>query len=153
MQSRHAAWNRQRRLSHSDKPCHGLHTFRRILQDQWRATQRLTITAGLRYENQRPATERFNRLTYFDTKAVNPVRDRACSPVHGVFEYANKNNRYAFGDPITSTSLRALESRTKSPISWWPEWEEGCSMPQLQRWSASISPVSTLDFFYNELDR
>lgn len=36
-----------------------------LLTDQWRATQRLTITAGLRYENQRPATERFNRLTYF----------------------------------------------------------------------------------------
>ena len=36
-----------------------------LLTDQWRATHRLTITAGLRYENQRPATERFNRLTYF----------------------------------------------------------------------------------------
>ena len=78
-------------------PAMSLHTFGVYFQDQWRATQRLTITAGLRYENQRPATERFNRLTYFDKNALNPVSTGAGFPVHGVFEYANKNNRYAWG--------------------------------------------------------
>jgi len=54
-------------------PAMSLHTIGLYIQDQWRATDRLTITAGLRYENQRPATERFDRLTYFDPKAVNPI--------------------------------------------------------------------------------
>lgn len=78
-------------------PAMSLHTIGAYIQDQWRATERLTITAGLRYENQRPATERFNRLTYFDTKAVNPISSQLASPVYGAFEYANKDNRYAWG--------------------------------------------------------
>ena len=44
-------------------PAMSLHAFGLYLQDQWRAMQRLTITAGLRYENQRPATERASHLT------------------------------------------------------------------------------------------
>jgi len=57
----------------------------------------LTITAGLRYENQRPATERFNRLTYFDSSVVNPISSAVGFPVNGAFEYASKDNRYAWG--------------------------------------------------------
>ncbi|HKW17196.1 MAG TPA: TonB-dependent receptor [Terriglobales bacterium] len=78
-------------------PAMSLHSFGMYFQDQWRAAPRLTITAGLRYENQRPATERFNRLTYFDEQAVNPVSAAVGFPVHGAFEYASKDNRYAWG--------------------------------------------------------
>jgi hypothetical protein len=78
-------------------PAMSLHTFGVYFQDQWRATQRLTITAGLRYENQRPATERYNRLTYFDSTVVNPISSALPFPVHGAFEYASKNNRNAWG--------------------------------------------------------
>jgi hypothetical protein len=77
-------------------PAMSLHTFGLYFQDQWRASNRLTITAGLRYENQRPATERFNRLTYFDGNAVNPISTAVGSPVHGAFQYASNNNRYAW---------------------------------------------------------
>jgi len=78
-------------------PAMSLHTFGLYFQDQWRATHRLTITAGLRYENQRPATERFNRLTYFDSSVVNPISSAVGFPVNGAFEYASKDNRYAWG--------------------------------------------------------
>jgi hypothetical protein len=77
-------------------PAMSLHTIGVYFQDQWRASDRLTITAGLRYENQRPATERFNRLTYFDGNAINPISTAFGSPVHGAFQYASKNNRYAW---------------------------------------------------------
>jgi hypothetical protein len=77
-------------------PAMSLHTIGLYVQDQWRTTDRLTITAGLRYENQRPATERYNRLTYFDTNAVNPISSALGSTVHGAFEYASKDNRYAW---------------------------------------------------------
>lgn len=54
-------------------PAMSLHTYGVYIQDQWRANQRLTITLGVRYENQRPATERLNRLAYFNTTARNPI--------------------------------------------------------------------------------
>jgi hypothetical protein len=78
-------------------PAMSLHTIGLYVQDQWRATNRLTVTAGLRYENQRPATERYNRLTYFDGNAINPISTALGSPIHGAFEYASPHNRYAWG--------------------------------------------------------
>jgi hypothetical protein len=77
-------------------PAMSLHSFGLYVQDQWRVTPRLTVTAGLRYENQRPATERYNRLDYFDPTAVNPISTAVGSTLHGAFEYANGSNRYAW---------------------------------------------------------
>jgi hypothetical protein len=39
--------------------------------DTWKATNKLTLNLGLRYELAGPWTERFDRLTYFDPKATN----------------------------------------------------------------------------------
>jgi hypothetical protein len=39
--------------------------------DSWRATRKLTLNLGLRYDLQGPWSERFNRLSYFDPKATN----------------------------------------------------------------------------------
>src|SRR6202790_257143 len=39
--------------------------------DSWRATKKLTLNLGLRYDLQGPWSERFNRLSYFDPKATN----------------------------------------------------------------------------------
>ncbi len=79
-------------------PAMGMHSFGGYIQDQWRITPRLTVNVGVRYENQRPATERFNRLEYFNTKAVNPISSQIGFNVLGGFEYAgvNGNDRYAW---------------------------------------------------------
>lgn len=77
-------------------PAMSLHTYGAYIQDQWRFNPRLTITIGLRYENQRPATERFNRLVYFDENAVNPISAALGYTVKGEFQYASGNNRYAW---------------------------------------------------------
>jgi hypothetical protein len=76
----------------------GLHTFGGYIQDQWRVTPRLTLNVGVRYENQRPATERINRLVYFNTTVLNPISSAIGFPVRGGFEYAgvNGNDRYAW---------------------------------------------------------
>lgn len=64
-------------------PAMGLHSFGAYIQDQWRVTPRLTVNVGLRYENQRPATERYNRLEYFDTTVVNPISSQLGFDVRG----------------------------------------------------------------------
>lgn len=58
------------------------------IQDQWRVTPRLTVNVGLRYENQRPATERYNRLEYFNPDVANPVSSEVGFPVLGGLQYA-----------------------------------------------------------------
>jgi hypothetical protein len=47
-------------------------------QDDWRASSRLTLNLGVRYEREGPATERFNRnLAGFDTVVENPIAAQA----------------------------------------------------------------------------
>lgn len=43
------------------------------IQDDWRATQSLTLNLGLRYDVDIPRTERYNRLSYFDISAPSPI--------------------------------------------------------------------------------
>jgi Carboxypeptidase regulatory-like domain len=79
-------------------PAMALPAFGLYVQDQWRVTRRLTVNLGVRYENQRPATERLNRMEYFNTTVLNPISSSVGFPVHGGFEYVgvNGNSRYAW---------------------------------------------------------
>ena len=74
-------------------PAMSQHSFGLYVQDNWRATRNLTVYAGLRYENQRPATERHNRVAYFDPTALNSLSAAYGSPVLGAFEFAGVDGR------------------------------------------------------------
>jgi hypothetical protein len=63
------------------------------IQDVWRLNRRLTINAGLRYEIQRPRTERFNRYNYFDFTAANPLSQRTGLNLRGGLVFVNEGNR------------------------------------------------------------
>jgi hypothetical protein len=66
--------------------------------DSWRATRKLTLNLGLRYDLQGPWSERFNRLTYFDPRATNYLTQylaAGSTPVHGdafLVSPGNRNN-------------------------------------------------------------
>jgi hypothetical protein len=90
-------------------PAMTLHAFGLYIQDQWRLNSRLTLNFGIRYENQRPATERYNRLMFFNTNAINPISPAVGMRLKGEFEYAgiNGNNRYAWQPDNTNFAPRA----------------------------------------------
>lgn len=62
-------------------------------QDTWKATPKLTVTYGLRYELQSGATERFNRWSMFDPNATNPLSQATGLNLKGNFVYANSSDR------------------------------------------------------------
>ncbi|HEV2136084.1 MAG TPA: carboxypeptidase-like regulatory domain-containing protein [Terracidiphilus sp.] len=80
-------------MSISMDPAFSAHTLGTYAQDDWKLTPRMTISVGLRYENQRPATERYNRIAYFDPKAVNPISAAYGKTLYGAFEYAGTGDR------------------------------------------------------------
>jgi hypothetical protein len=55
-------------------------------QEDWRATDRLTVTAGLRWEAEFPRREINNKMNSFDPLAINPV-----SGTPGVVTFAGRN--------------------------------------------------------------
>ena len=66
------------------------------LQDDWKATQKLTVNLGLRYEIQRPVTDRYNRQAWFDYKAVNPISSSVGQSYPGEQQFASSSQRGLF---------------------------------------------------------
>lgn len=60
------------------------------VQDTWRATERLTVTAGVRHDIQNARTERFNHINNFDPTASYTIGGKT---VNGGLVFATPSNR------------------------------------------------------------
>lgn len=83
-----------------------------FLQDTWRPTQSLTITAGLRWDIFGGKTERHNRLEYFNPTAQNTVDGVSYT---GAEVYVNGSNRSPFATNLKDFGPRLGVSWQASP--------------------------------------
>lgn len=56
-----------------------------FIQDNWRATSKLTVNLGLRYDLEIPRTERYNRMSHFDPTLSVPIKPAAISSSNWVY--------------------------------------------------------------------
>ena len=61
--------------------------------DTWQVTNRLTLNLGLRYEQDGPWSERYNRLTFWDLGAPNPLAQQTGLPLKGEIGFVNSSMR------------------------------------------------------------
>jgi hypothetical protein len=78
------------------------HYYGFYFQNDWRATKRLTVNLGVRWDYQRPFVERFNRQTsVFDPTALNPISDAAQAAYAKVLAQVLADPvRYPFGPQL-----------------------------------------------------
>ncbi len=75
--------------------------FGGYIQDDWRVTRKLTFNIGLRYDLDRPRTERYNQLSYFVLNQPSPIANRVrasefcgeCGALRGAINFTDAKNR------------------------------------------------------------
>jgi outer membrane receptor protein involved in Fe transport len=126
-------------------------------QDDWRVSKRLTLNLGIRYDENRPWTERFNRQTTFDYTSPSPLSSPTL-PVQGGLTFPGVNGaprgafdrdsnnfapRFGFALSVTnSTVLRGGYGLFFAPITGGGY--NGAAMP-ISGYQTSTQWVGTLD--------
>lgn len=71
------------------------------IQDGWRIGRRLTLNLGLRYDLQKPMTERYDHMSWFNYDAVNPLGATVGLSLKGGLQFADASNRQAWNTSYT----------------------------------------------------
>jgi hypothetical protein len=84
-------------------------------QDNWKATSKLTLNLGLRYDVTLPRTDRYNRQNWFDPNAVSPLNGGSLSYVDDLYGPTTLNLRG--GEVFASPSQR------KNYVTDWHDFQ------------------------------
>lgn len=68
-----------------------------FIQDNFRATDKLTLNLGLRYDISLPRTERFNHMNYLDPDVASPLQVPGLPNLKGGLVYASPEHRNVTG--------------------------------------------------------
>ncbi len=79
-----------------------------FIQDDWRATKKLTVNLGLRYDYESPFTERYNKqVSNFCTTCVNPLQSSVTGlTLNGGLQYTNPSNRFPYPRDLNNIQPR-----------------------------------------------
>jgi hypothetical protein len=126
------------------------------LQDDWKVTPRLTVNLGVRYDIQGAPTERFDRLSYFDPSATNPISSSMGFSVPGQDVFTTSWNRGVYDAQKTNFAPRIgfayevrkrLVARGGFAIFYMPAWtlDNGRGGLNAQGFSVNTPYVGTVD--------
>jgi hypothetical protein len=76
------------------------------LQDSWKATRKLTLNLGLRYEIQTAPSERHNAQNFFNFTGTNPISSSVGFNVPGELVFNSSNNRGVYNTSHTNFAPR-----------------------------------------------
>ncbi len=81
-------------------------------QDNWKATPKLTLNLGLRYDVTLPRTDRYNRQNYFDPNVASPLNN-------GSFTYTDPVSAQDVTRNLVGGEVFATPSQRKNYITDW----------------------------------
>jgi hypothetical protein len=67
------------------------------VQDNWKASKKLTLNFGLRYDVNTPRSERYNRMNALDPNVVSPITAPGLGTLHGGEIFMNSQDRNNYG--------------------------------------------------------
>ncbi len=133
------------------------HLYGFYAEDDWKATQHLTLNLGVRYEWQAPPTERHDRQAYFDYNAINPISSAVGTQYPGEIVFnGNGHRRGLYNTSFTNFAPRIgfsfeatsrLVLRGGYGIFFSPQWFGGGYNPgfsQSTSYSGSVNNGVTL---------
>jgi hypothetical protein len=90
-----------------------------FIQDDWRATKRLTLNLGFRWDYESPFTERFNRMvSNFCTTCASPLQAQVPSlPLNGGLQYVSASNRFSYPRDLNNFQPRLGFAYQASPTT------------------------------------
>ncbi len=87
-------------------PATDKHMLGWYLQDDWKATRKLTLNLGLRYEIQTAPTERYNAQEYFNFTATNPISSAVGTNYPGELVFNSSGNQGLYKTSHTNFAPR-----------------------------------------------